>query len=102
MDTDDELIVGLEADVTVLLEDAINILKVPAECVYSDDDGSFVYIVDDEKKVQKKYVTTGLKDSLYTEIEGLDEGAHVVSDPAAGTHVDEKIKEDVQEEDARV
>ncbi len=102
VDTDDELIVGLEADVTVLLEDAINILKVPAECVYSDDDGSFVYIVDDEKKVQKKYVTTGLKDSLYTEIEGLDEGAHVVSDPAAGTHVDEKIKEDVQEEDARV
>ncbi|MCR5746162.1 MAG: efflux RND transporter periplasmic adaptor subunit [Lachnospiraceae bacterium] len=96
VDTEDELIVGLEADVTVMLEDAINVTKVPAECVYSDDDGSFVYIVDDAQKVQKKYVTTGLKDSLYTEIEGLDEGAHVVIDPDAGTHVDEEIKEEMQ------
>ncbi|MCR5748114.1 MAG: efflux RND transporter periplasmic adaptor subunit, partial [Lachnospiraceae bacterium] len=96
VDTEDELIVGLEADVTVLLEDAMNVTKVPAECVYSDDDGSFVYIVDDAKTVQKKYVTTGLKDSLYTEIEGLDEGAHVVIDPDAGTHVDEEIKEEMQ------
>ncbi|MCR5773786.1 MAG: HlyD family efflux transporter periplasmic adaptor subunit [Lachnospiraceae bacterium] len=100
VDTGDDLIVGLEADVTVLLEDTINILKVPVECVYSDDDGSFVYVVDDEQKVMKKYVTTGLKDSLYIEIEGLDEGAHVISDPDAGTHVGEKIKEEMQEADA--
>ncbi len=94
VDTEDELIVGLEADVIVLLEDAADILRVPSECVYSDDDGSFVYIVNDEKKAEKKYVTCGLKDSLYTEIEGLDEGAHVINDPDAATHVDEKIKEE--------
>ncbi len=95
VDTGDELIVGLEADVTVLLEDAADVLRVPAECVYSDDNGSYVYIVDGEQKVQKKYVTTGLKDSLHVAVEGLEEGTHVVSDPDARTHVDEKIKEEL-------
>lgn len=95
VDTEDALIVGLDADLTLKLEDAIGVLRVPTECVYTDDDGSFVYIVDDGV-VKKEYVKAGISDSLYTEVEGLDEGTHVVSDPGAGTHVDEKIIENMQ------
>lgn len=96
VDTEDDLIVGLDADVTVILEDATDVLRVPSECVYRDDDGSFVYIITDGE-VTKEYVTTGRNDSMYTEIEGLAEGTHVVSDPDAGKHVGEKIIEEVNE-----
>lgn len=97
VDTDDALIVGLEADVTVMLEDAIGVLRVPSECVYTDDDGSFVYITDNGE-VKKEYVTTGISDSFYTEVEGLSEGTHIVSDPDAGIHVGEEIIETTAEE----
>ena len=93
VDTEDDLIVGLDADVTVILEDAINVLRVPSECVYKDDDGSFVYIVTDGE-VAKKYITTVRDDGTYTEIEGLAEGTHVVSDPGAASHLGEEIIEE--------
>lgn len=93
VDTEDDLIVGLDADVTVILEDAINVLRVPSECVYKDDDGSFVYIVNDGE-VAKEYITTGRDDGTYTEIEGLAEGTHVVSDPGAASHLGEEIIEE--------
>ncbi len=94
IDTKDDLIVGLEADVTLKLEEATDVLRVPTECIYQDDDGTFVYITD-KREVRKAYVTTGYKDSLFTEVRGIAEGTHVVNDPEAPTHVGEKILEDL-------
>lgn len=94
IDTEDELIVGLDADVTLKLENAEGVLRVPTECIYNDDGGSFVYVVE-EGTVGKKYISTGVKDSEFTQIEGLDEGAHVVNDPGASGHVGEEVEEEM-------
>ena len=94
IDTYDELIVGLEADVTLKLGGVEGVLRVPTECIYTDDDGFFVYITEGGT-VAKKYVTTGVKDSTYTQIDGLDDGAHVVIDPGAAGSLGEEIKENI-------
>ena len=66
----------------------------PNECVYADDNGSYVFIVDDNSEVKRRYIETGVKDNAYTQIlSGVDEGASIVYDPAAGEHEDEKVKE---------
>ena len=43
----------------------------------------------------KKYVTIGLKDNEYTQVEGLEEGPHVVTDPAAEAYLGEKVEEEL-------
>lgn len=94
IDTDEDMIVGLDADVTLKLEDAMGVLKVPTECIYNDDDGSFVYVIEDGE-VAKKYVTIGVKDSEYTQIEGIEEGTHVVDDPGAASNLGEEVEEEI-------
>ncbi len=94
IDTDEDMIVGLDADVTLKLEDAMGVLKVPTECIYNDDDGSFVYVIEDGE-VAKKYVTIGVKDSEYSQIEGIEEGTHVVDDPGAASNLGEEVEEEI-------
>ena len=94
LDTDDELIVGLDADVTLKLEDAEGVLRVPTECIYNDDDGSFVYIIE-AGTVAKRYISIGVNDSAYTQVEGIEEGTHVVSDPGAAGNLGEEVNENI-------
>lgn len=94
VDTDDDLIVGLDADVTLALEGAMGVLRVPTECIYTDDDGSFVYVIDNGA-VAKKYVTVGVKDSEYSQVDGLVEGTHVVNDPKAADNIGEEVEEEI-------
>lgn len=94
IDTDEDMIIGLDADVTLKLADAMGVLKVPTECIYNDDEGSFVYVIEDGT-VAKKYVTIGVKDSMNTQVEGIEEGAHVVIDPGASSSLGEEVKEEV-------
>ena len=94
VDTDDDLIVGLEADITLKLDEAEDVLKIPSECVYSDDDGSFIYI-SESGTVEKKYITAGVKDNVYTEISGIEEDTHVLMDPSASMYLGEKIEESI-------
>lgn len=94
IDTDEDMIIGLDADVTLKLADAMGVLKVPTECIYNDDEGSFVYIIEDGA-VAKKYVTIGVKDSMNTQVEGIEEGTHVVIDPGASSSLGEEVKEEV-------
>ena len=90
----DTMIVGMEADVEIALEEVADAIRVLNECIYADDNGSYLYVVNDKSEVKKKYITTGAKDSRYTQIsEGITKDTHIVYDPAAGEHEDEKIKE---------
>jgi RND family efflux transporter MFP subunit len=90
--TTESMIVGMEADVVINLEETADALRVPNECVYVDDNGSYLFIVDDELKVRKKYVTTGAKDASFTQIlNGLDEGDMVVNDLGAADYEDQEI-----------
>ena len=94
VDTEDDLIVGLEADVTLKLDEARDVLKVPSETIYSDDDGSFIY-VSESGTVNKKYITSGVKDNTYTEISGIDENTHIIMDPSASMYLGEEIEESI-------
>ena len=92
IDTDDDLIVGLDADVALTLDSAMDVLTVPNDCIYTDDDGSFLYVIM-SGEVVKQYVTTGIRDNANTEVSGIDESIHIVSDPDAGDYLDEEIEE---------
>ena len=98
VETDEELIVGLDADVTLELEAAGDVIRIPTEAVYNDDGGSFVYVVENNE-IAKKYVTIGLKDSEYTQVEDLEEGTHVVNDPLAAENLGEEVKEEIVKSD---
>lgn len=94
--TTDALIVGMEADVVIDLEETENVLKVPNECLYADDNGSYVYMIDKDSKVRKRYVMTGVKDSRFTQItEGIDKGTHIVYSPDASEYEDTKVEEKI-------
>ncbi len=96
LDTKDELIVGLEADVTLSLDEVSDTLSVPNECIYDDDAGSYVYMINDGV-VTKVYVTSGVRDNECTQIEGIEEGAHVIMDPSVTEYVGEEVKEIIYE-----
>ena len=94
--TTDTLIVGMEADVVIDLEETENALKVLNECIYADDNGSYVYIIDKDSTVRKRYVMTGVKDGTFTQIlDGIENGTHIVYDPAASDYEDTEVAEKI-------
>lgn len=53
------------------------VLSIPNTSVYKDSSGEYVYLMQDGIRVRRN-VTTGYKNSVYTEIvEGLEEGDQV-------------------------
>lgn len=92
LDTRDQLIVGLDADVTLKMDTVADTLGVPNECIYDDDEGSYIYMIN-EGIVSKVYVTTGVGDDKMTQVEGIEEGAHVVMDPSVTEYVGEEVTE---------
>lgn len=76
---DDNLILGLDAKVSIDLGMAENVLMVPLSAVNSDTEGDFVYVVE-EGLVAKKYVTTGMASKEDMEIKsGIEEGEKVIT-----------------------
>ena len=76
---DQNLILGLDAKVIIHTDKAENVMTVPNLAVNVDNDGTFVYVVEDNI-VAKKYVTLGISDLNRTEIrDGIDEDSLVVS-----------------------
>ena len=91
--TADPMIVGMEADVIINLEETKDAFRVPNECIYTDDNGTYLFAVDNEKKVRKKYVSTGAKDSSFTQIlSGISENEMIVNDLSAAEFEDTKIE----------
>ncbi len=53
------------------------VLAIPSNAVYSDSNGQFVYVVENDQRIRKN-VVTGVSDATYTEIiEGIQEGEMV-------------------------
>ena len=91
--TADPMIVGMEADVIINLEETKDAFRVPNECIYTDDNGTYLFAVDNEKKVRKKYVSTGAKDSSFTQIlSGISENEMIINDLSAAEFEDTKIE----------
>lgn len=77
---DDNIYLGVEAKVKIKVGSASGVVLVPVECINTDKDGAFCYIIENGLVV-KKLVTTGLSSDELIEIkEGIKEGDEVVSE----------------------
>ncbi|PXV86730.1 RND family efflux transporter MFP subunit [Lachnotalea glycerini] len=77
---DDNIYLGVEAKVKISVGSASNVVLVPVECINTDKDGSFCYVVENGTVVRKN-VTTGLSSDEYIEVkEGIAEGEEVISE----------------------
>lgn len=77
---DDNIYLGVEAKVKIKVGSASGVVLVPVECINTDKDGAFCYVIENGLVV-KKSVTTGLSSDELIEIkEGIKEGEEVVSE----------------------
>lgn len=71
---------GMFARVELLLDKHSNVLKVPLQCIKTDDNGSYIFTVTEDNTAVKKYVETGLRaDNKVEIISGLNDSDRVVS-----------------------
>ena len=76
---DDNLVIGIDADMTINTGEAKDVIVIPALAVNEDVDGTFVYILKNDKVVRKE-VTVGLMSDDEAEVkEGVKEGDMVLS-----------------------
>jgi multidrug efflux pump subunit AcrA (membrane-fusion protein) len=77
---DDNIYLGVEAKVKINVGEATGVILVPVECVNTDKEGEFCYVVENGVLV-KKAVKTGLTSDEYIEVkEGIADGEEVVSE----------------------
>lgn len=83
---DDDLRVGLSAEVKVAAESASQAITIPVDAVSYDGTSPYVQRYNDAGKLEKVNVTVGISDGSNVEIkEGLSEGDRVAYKPAVGT-----------------
>ncbi len=92
------LVPGMTVDVEILVDASPGALQVPAEAVFSDAAGSFVYLVD-EGRIRETRVRLGRSTVATVEvIEGLSEEDPVVLGPLVdlkdGDEVDARLRDD--------
>lgn len=76
----DKIYLGLEADVTISTRENKNTLIVAATSVYTDDEGSYCYTIQNGS-ITKKYFTKGMESNESVEVvDGLTEGELVITD----------------------
>jgi len=89
---DGRLLPGMYGEATVLLEEHVDSLVLPAGAVRYDEAGrSYVYVIDGENKVRHVDVTTGLDEGARIEIvAGLD-GSERIATAMIGRLVDGQV-----------
>lgn len=82
---DANICLGMDGKATILTKEIANCVMLPVEAVYTDNTGDFVYIVNDQNILEKKYVTIGISSSDYVEmIDGVTLEDQVVTSIPAG------------------
>ena len=78
LEVDDQIILGMDAKITVYTQKAENALLIPVEAINADRDGDFLYVVENGVVV-KKPVFCGISTDTYTEIlEGITEADVII------------------------
>lgn len=82
---DSDLKLGFNMDIQIITADASNTLVVPVTSILTDEQSQkYVFVVDDENKLKKSIITTGIYGDMYVEVlEGVTEGQEVLSTPNA-------------------
>ena len=76
---DDKLEENMQANCTVIIEKAENVVGLPIEAVQKDDAGrAYANVVQDDGSTKQVYINTGISDDYYVEItSGLNVGDRV-------------------------
>ncbi len=76
---DERLQENMQANSTVIIEKAENVVGLPVEAIQKDDEGkNYVDVVQDDGTAKKVYIETGISDDYYVEItSGLNVGDSV-------------------------
>lgn len=73
LEADENIILGLDARLTIYTHKVENALLIPVEAINADRDGDFLYVVEDGIIV-KKPILCGISSDIYTEVlEGITE-----------------------------
>ncbi len=87
---DDSILLGIEADVDLYTQEKENVLLIPTEAYYSDDDGEYCYVITDGC-IAKKYFTIGVEAEDAVEVlDGIAEGDAVITDAVTDDQVGKK------------
>lgn len=89
---DGKLRIGMTTHCTIAIARRDNVLRIPSVALKEDDKGEYVYVLEGEEP-SRRYIKTGLFDSLYTEVKsGLREGEQVVTARISRAEIDAQIK----------
>lgn len=80
--SDDRIRSGMTATATIVARQKNNVVMIPAAYIHSDTTGSYVYVVTNDDKTEKRTVSVGLRgsDSMVEVVTGLSEGEKVNPD----------------------
>jgi RND family efflux transporter MFP subunit len=71
---------GMFARIELILDKHFNVSILPLQCVKKDDNGSYIYVINEDNTAIKKYIQTGLESNNKIEIvSGLGDTEKVVS-----------------------
>ncbi len=80
-ETDKKIVSGYNGDALISLEKKANVLLIRNEAIKTDDEGKYVFLIDDNS-VKKTYIETNLTDGYFTSVDsGIEEGNQVVLNP---------------------
>ncbi|MFD3158476.1 efflux RND transporter periplasmic adaptor subunit [Haloimpatiens sp. FM7330] len=98
LEKSDDLKIGFDADVDILVGERKNTLKIPAEAIKVDKKGNnYIYVVKDNKAEERK-VSLGLQSDMEVEIlKGLKKGEKVILNPSASIKNGTLVKEYTEE-----
>lgn len=94
IDKPEGLKIDFDTDVDILLGQATNVLKVPAESIRTDKDGKTYLFVVENNKVAEKEIKLGLQSDMEAQIlEGVKAGDKVILNPSTSIKAGELVKE---------
>jgi len=89
---DENVILGVEGDVTIYTDGNDHTLNIPYSAYYSDSDGDYCYVIE-KGRIEKKYFECGIVGRDNVEVlSGLSEGDVVITDSVTDEKIGTKAK----------
>ena len=87
---DDYVYLGLEADVTIMTNETPMTVVMPAKGYYSDDEGSYCYLIKDGTVVKQRITIGAESDEYYEVLDGIAPGDLVITDAVTDESIGER------------
>ena len=80
---DEKIVIGFDVDVKVKTEKIEDVIKIPVDCVATEDSLTYVYVYNANKKtVEKREIQLGVfSDEAYEILSGIEVGERIVMNP---------------------